>query len=234
MLIVLLNLALVLLGIQTGSLLAKIKFPFEPGAFYAVMLAFIFVLFVYPQRNVFWSLQPKNKLYRVQKSSDFLLAFFSFLMISFLSWKTYVTPESALSFPSVNPISASSGEKPTANEILQSQQYRSGKDLSRSEKKILKHEFIKQVKGYVIEKAKGHDQVALKIFLVILTLAAAVGIGCLVGALACSLACSGMDGLALLVALFGLAGIIFGSIKLMRAIFRINKKPPEVVSKQNL
>src|SRR5207344_2565523 len=122
-------------------------------------------------RNGFWSVQPKNKLYRAKKFSDFILAFFSFLMISFLSWKTCVTPESALSFPSVNPISASNGGKPAANEILLSPQHRSGKDLSRSEKKILKHEFIKQVKGYVIEKAKGHDEVALKIFLVICTLA---------------------------------------------------------------
>ena len=65
-LLVLLNLALVLLGIQTGTLLAKIKFAFEPGAFYAVMLVFIFVLFVYPQRNGFWS-APKEQTVSCQK-----------------------------------------------------------------------------------------------------------------------------------------------------------------------
>ena len=229
-LLVLLNLALVLLGIQTGSLLSKINFQFGSGAFYGVMLVFIFVLFAYPHRDGFRSLQSKNKVYRVQKSADFILAFFSFLMISFLSWNAYVTPESGLSLPFVNPISASNVAKPTAEEILQSLQHRSGKDLSRSEKKVLKHEFIKQVKGYVLEKAKGNDKIALKIFLVICTLVAALGIGYLVAGLACSLSCSGMDGLAVLVALFGLAGIIFGSIKLMRAISRIHKKQPEVVS----
>jgi hypothetical protein len=223
-LIILLNLALALLGIQTGILLVKMNFHFSPLAFYLVLLVFISALFVYPQRNRSWSLQLKRKFYRIQKACDFILAFCSFLMISFFSENSSEATGSKLSFPFLSTLSASNGAKPTADEILLSLQHRSKKDLTRSEKRTLKHEFFKQAKVYVIEKAKGNDQIALKFFLVLCTLAAAVGVGYLVGALACSLACSGMDGLAVLVALLGLGGIIFGSIKLIKAISHISGK----------
>jgi hypothetical protein len=130
--------------------------------------------------------------------------------------------ENRLSFPFFLTLSASIGTKPTAAEILLS--HRTGNDLTRSEKKILKHEFVKQVKSYVTEKAKGNDELALKIFLTILTLAAAVGVGFLIAGLACSLSCSGLGGLAVLVAVFGLGGIIFGSVKMIKAISKISGK----------
>ena len=228
--IVLLHFALILLGIETGRLLVKSNFHINPLAFWMVLLVYILAFFVYPQRGGSWSSKSRNKIYIIQKSCDFVLVFCGFLLISFLSSYLYTADAFRISLSIVNPVYSSNGAKPTAAEILQSLQYRSRKDLSRSEKKVLKHEFIKQVKVYVSEKAQGHDQIALKAFLIICTLAAAVGIGYLVAGLACALSCSGAEGLALLVAIAGLAGIIFGSVKLIRAISRIKKKQPEAVS----
>jgi hypothetical protein len=223
-LLVLLNLALALLGIQMARLLIAIHVHLSLWAFLTVLLTFISVLFLYPKRGSYWLMQSKNRIYRFQKSCDFILAFCSFLMICFFSVKISNTNKNKLFSPILNTLSASSGAKPTADEILQSLQYRSRKNLTRSEKKILKHEFFKQAKSYAIEKAQGHDMIALKIFLIICTLVAAVGVGYLVAAIACSLSCSGMDGLAILVALLGLGGIIYGSIKLIRAISHISGK----------
>jgi hypothetical protein len=229
--IVILNLALALLGVEMGRLLITMNVHPRPLAYLVVLFVFISVVFAYPQRVGTSSLQSKRRIYRVQKSCDFILAFCSFLMICFFSMNISETNETKLSFPLLNTLSASTGAKPTADEILQSLKYRSRKDLSRPEKKILKHEFFKQVKSYVTEKATGHDQIALKIFLTICTLVAALGVGYLVAAVSCSLSCSGLDGLAILVALLGLGGIIYGSIKLIQAISHISgKKQTPVVS----
>ncbi len=145
-------------------------------------------------------------------------------MISFISRSCFSKDSGRLSSTLVNQVSAARGKDSTAEEIIRSLKYRSGNELTRPEKKILKHEFFKQLKFYVKAKAKGNNLVAAKAILIIITIVAAVGLAYLLAALACTLTCSGAEGLAVLVAIVGLAGIIIGSIALIRAILRMSKK----------
>ncbi len=110
-------------------------------------------------------------------------------MISFCSENTFAPSANKLPLP-VNLLYASHGVYPKAAEVLQSLKSRSGKDLNRSEKKILKHEFFREVKVYVKAKATGDNETAVKAFLVIVTIAVAVGLTYLLAGLACSLSCS--------------------------------------------
>ena len=222
--IVLIHFALIILGILTGWLLFKINFYIGTGIFYEVLFICILTFIVYPKKGGFWRSKFKSRFYVIQKSCDFILAFGGFLMISFCSENTYAPSANKLLFLPVNLLYASHGANPKAEELLQSLKSRSGKDLSRSEKKILKHEFFREVKVYVKAKATGDNESAVKAFLVIVTIAVAVGLTYLLAGLACSLSCSGAQGLAALVMIGGLAVLIFGSIVLTKTIMKIGKK----------
>jgi hypothetical protein len=92
----------------------------------------------------------------------------------------------------------------------------------------LKHEFFIQVKHYVKAKVKGDAPTAEKAITVVLVIGAAVGLTYLLAGLACSLSCSGAEGLALLVTIIGLSAIIFGSIVLIRTITHPKHRQPAV------
>jgi hypothetical protein len=223
-LIVLIHFALIILGTLTGWLLFKINYYIGTGIFYGVLFICILTFFVYPKKGGFWHSNFKNKFYFIQKSCDIILAFGGFLMVSFCSENTLTPSANKQLFSAVNLLYASHGANPKAEELLQSLKSRSRKDLSRSEKKILKHEFFREVKVYVKAKATGDNETAVKAFLVIVTIAVAVGLTYLLAGLACSLSCSGAQGLAALVMIGGLAVLIFGSIVLTKAIMKIGKK----------
>ena len=187
LIIILIHFALAFLGILTGLLLVKTNLNISALVFYLVLLVYIFAFFLYPKRGGFCGFKYKVKIYLVQKSCDFALSFCTFWMISFCSQHYFATPKvGTLSYPFVNQVFASKGSDPTAEEILRSLKYRSRNELTRSEKKILKHEFIKQVQVYAKAKLKGDNHVAAKVFLIILTIAAAVGLAYLLAGLACS------------------------------------------------
>ena len=232
LIIILIHFALAFVGMLTGLLLVKTNLNISVLVFYLVLLVYIFAFFLYPKRGGFCGFKYKVKIYLVQKSCDFALAFCTFWMISFYSQQYFATKVGTLPYPFVNQVFASKGSDSTAEEILRSLKFRSRNELTRSEKKTLKHEFIKQVQVYAKAKIKGDNFVAAKVFLIILTIAAAVGLAYLLAGLACSLSCSGAEGLALLVAIVGLTGIIIGSIALIRAILRMPKKKRPEDAKQ--
>ncbi|HSZ35161.1 MAG TPA: hypothetical protein VK772_17730 [Puia sp.] len=222
--IVLIHFALIILGMLTGWLLFKINFYPSTAIFYEVLFICILTFFIYPKKGGFWQSKFKSRFYIIQKSCDLILAFGGFLMISFCSENTYAPSTNKILFLPVNLLYASHGANPKSEELLQSLKSRSRKDLNRSEKKILKHEFFREVKVYVKAKATGDNETAVKAFLVIVTIAVAVGLTYLLAGLACSLSCSGAQGLAALVMIGGLVVLIFGSIVLTRAIMKIGRK----------
>ena len=224
LIIVMIHLGLAFLGILAGWLLVKTNLNIFAFGFYPALLVYILAFFVYPLRAGSRQFKNKHKIYTLQKSCDFTLAFCAFCMICFISGNCFSTDSERLTSTLVNQVSASRGKDSTAEDIIRSLKYRSKNELTRPEKKILKHEFFKQLKLYAKAKVKGNNLVAAKAFLIILTLAAAVGLAYLLAGLACSLSCSGAEGLAVLVALVGLAGIIIGSVALIRAILRMSKK----------
>jgi hypothetical protein len=117
-----------------------------------------------------------------------------------------------------------------------SKNYKSIKDLNASmqdengnmlkwkeRKKLLKHQ-IREIKK-ANDPSKGE-----KVLLVILSILVALGLLYLVAALSCSIACSGSEAIALLVAIGGTAGVILLLIFVIRAIYGKRRKKKEPVS----
>ena len=146
-------------------------------------------------------------------------------MICFLSNHYFANRNSEISFL-ITPAFASTGKKPDANGILTSLSYKSKNDLSHQEKRILKKEFLKQCIRYVKAGSTGDSRVAAEAFEVMATIVAALGVLYLLAGLACSLSCSGSEGLAVLVTILGISGVVFGSVALMQTIFKTKKKNP--------
>lgn len=92
------------------------------------------------------------------------------------------------------------------------------------EKRIIRKEFNYQLLQYAKAKITGKKADADQALLIILACIAAVGLLFLVLSLACTLSCNGSDAAAVIVAVLGLAGIIWGLIAVIRAINRKKAK----------
>jgi hypothetical protein len=92
------------------------------------------------------------------------------------------------------------------------------------EKRVIKKEFNHQLIRYAKAKITGNKADAEQALLIFLACIAAVGLLYLVLALACTLSCNGSDAAAVIVAVLGLAGIIWGLIAVIRAINRKKAK----------
>jgi uncharacterized protein with PQ loop repeat len=118
---------------------------------------------------------------------------------------------------------ASSVIKPTeAQKILNSGKTKAS--LSRKEKRVLKKEFFKQLKIYVVSAARGDDSKTEKALSIMFAIILLVGLSALLGYLVCNLSCSGYETAAGLITVFGLIGIIGGFVLLLKAINRKYKK----------
>jgi hypothetical protein len=78
--------------------------------------------------------------------------------------------------------------------------------------------------------AKDDRSKAAKIFLIVLTVIIALGLLYLLAALSCTIACSGAEALAVLVAIAGTFGIVFGSIRIIQHILGKERKKKRVKS----
>lgn len=169
------------------------------GWYYLLSLITILVAATYPQRSE----RTSTGFYTKRKIHDTSLALLSFLFIT-LTGNHF----NAVNQTSVAPVHAStqltaapSIEKPV-----------------KKEKKNLK-KFIKDVRKKY--KSAGDGE---KILLISLTIILALVLIYLLGALSCSIACGGAEGLAYVVFFLGLGGIIFGTVRVIRGITRKSKK----------
>jgi len=221
--LVLLHLLLIFSGIAMGLLIyCPVAGPLFWG-FILTGLVYGVAFCNYPTVPRDSRLGSAAQTYRFQKICDFTLAISACLMIGICSSQFFSCGTATWPNTVVNQVIASKGKKPTAEQILQSMDHRSRKDLSGQEKRILKREFILQIGAYAKAKMKGDNQLAAKIALVTLTIVAAVGLAYLIAGLSCSLSCSGAQGLAVVVLLLGTIGVVFGTILLVRAILRMSK-----------
>lgn len=229
--IIIVFIKMMLLGaaIFNGKLFYEQGITLSPIIAVFAILLLITAAFIYSEKKSF--IHAKRKLYTRRKSCDFTLAFATYILVSVLSNNEQVFIDSAsshrvmaASFAKVNP--------PTAEEILASLKYRSKSSLTKEEKRILKKEFFRQVKIYAKSKVNG-DKSGVKALLIILTIMGAIGLTLVLSALACSLSCSGSDGLAILLGVVGLTGIIWGTIVIIKRIkIHYNKKNSEAANKQ--
>ncbi len=212
-LIIVLKILLIILAVYTGNEFYKTGISLSPWliVFSAFMLAAGAAF--YPSKGV--------KKYALRKACDYTIALASFIAITCMAGN---------GFSNWSPLSATNASipgkriTPTAQEILNSLQYRDKESLSRREKRVLKKEFFKELKVYAEAKASGDKKTADGAIGIILSILAAVGLLFLLGGLVCSLSCGGSDVAAVIVGILGLAGIIIGLIYVIRAINRSVKK----------
>lgn len=190
----------------------------------AIIIFVISVLCYPPKRTT-----NKNfySSFTFRKTCDFALGAATFVMLICLVRQT---PVQGTFYP-FNTAYAASGtlikqhSNPAAEEILQS--LKNGRDkntLTRKEKKILKQEFKKQVKTWVVASVTGDKEEKGNAGLIILAIIGALGLLYLLAALVCSLSCNGADGAAIAVGIIGTAAIVWGLIALIRRIKRGPKK----------
>jgi hypothetical protein len=220
--IVMIKLSLTLMAVFTGKTFLDAGIQLSPVIAISATVTFIAACLFYPRKaNVYFS---KKQLYLARKSCDFTLTFTTFILISVLvnNGRYFIRETSS-------PVAASISTKtPSAEEILASLKYRDKSSLTHQEKRILKKEFEKQLKTYVKAKLAGDKDGAAKAILITLTIIGAIGLSLLLAGLACSLSCGGSDGLAILLVIVGLTGIIWGMVVVIKRISRgRHKKEPE-------
>lgn len=215
LLIVFIKLLLAAMAYYAGMALYKNEIILPSGAIYFfTFLVLLLVIAVYPDRKK--TALSKNLVYIKQKTCDFILPLLSFLIIV-----TMVnTGNTVSSYPGAYSITIM--KNPTAQEILASGKTK--ESLTRTEKKILKKEFFKQLKIYAAAKITGDKETSGKAWKIALAIIVMVGLIYLLAALACSLSCSGSDAAAIIVGTLGLTGIIFGFVLLMKRIHQGSKK----------
>lgn len=216
--LVIIKLLLAVIAFYIGSTLLDLQIQIPFIVFVAATMVLLSAAFLYPSRHKGFS---KKHFYIRQKSSDFIIAACSFVMIGTLVNNNLPAPGTMALASNVSAIT------PTAEEILASLQYRDKSTLTKKEKRILKQEFKKQLGVYAVAKVKGDKSGAGKAGLIILTIIAALGLLYLVAALACSLSCNGSDFAALVVVLLGFGAVVWGTIVLIKRISRGPQKKKE-------
>ncbi len=158
----------------------------------------------------------KRKLY------DFTVAacgfFIMFSLVAQLDKPFYATVQATV------PADPSPYKYAAAKNLIE--QFQKGEKIkfNGKEKRIIRKEFNYQLLQYGKAKIMGEKADAEQVALIILACIAAVGLLYLVMALACTLSCNGSDAAAVIVAILGLAGIIWGLIAVIRAINRKKTK----------
>jgi hypothetical protein len=225
--IILSHILLIFLGWYTGKGLVNLGVLMPAYWLYIFLLIFLIAAITYPSKKnkVFIN---KMKFYRQCKTRDFLLGATTFCMIVSLTNEkenTFYVSQPAFAIPAASALIKK--EKPTATEILASLKYRDKSTLSHTEKRILKQEFKKQLKNYVVAKIKGNKKEGDQSGLIILAIIGAIGLLSLVAAISCNLSCNGSEGAALALGILGTAGIIWGLLAVIKAIKRGRREKKE-------
>ena len=196
LLIVILYFFINIIALITGSLLWAIDIELQEG--FLLMLAFITVslYLMYPAKASYY----KRKLFHG------LMAVCTFLLITFFGNQLHNSNPS-LSF--LNSTQAVTFHNTGGNEHVN---YR---DKHIKEKRFQK----RQAKTFLQKLAAKKDRSnAAKILLITLTIIVALGLLYLLAALSCTIACNGVEALAILVAIAGTFGIVFGVIRIIQVI----------------
>lgn len=200
-----------------------------PGILLLVITGiYFFAVYFYPSREQ-KEIIGKKLFYSRQKFCDFLLAATAWGMIICIANNENVRT-GVFTNLNASEIVTPVKKDPTAEEILNSLEYRDKKSLTRTEKRILKKEFNVQLKKYVKAKLSGDKEGSGNAGIIILSIIAALGLVYLVAALSCTLSCNGNDAAAVIVLLLGIAGIVIGLILIFRGLKRKSKRQQEVKS----
>ncbi len=218
MLIVVLKTTLYFLAAYAGLYLWNNGIIIPADLLYSIALCvFLSALAIYPNRAKRYF---KSKFYYArQKTGDFLLPLCSFLVIAC----AVNNAGNSSYFPKT--FASSIVSDPTAAQILASGKTKA--ELSKKEKRILTHEFKKQLKNYAFAKMKNDQERANDSWKIVLAVIALLGLTFLLAALACNLSCNGSDGAAVIVGVLGLAGLIWAFVAFVNHVKRQRKQKAE-------
>lgn len=178
---------------------------------YVLMLTFFIACFLYPK-------QRTSTTYIKRKMCDAVIISCSFFMVICLVMQLNRPSHLLQTTQAAVPADPSLYKSPEAQKLLE--QFTSGqkKEFTAREKRIIRREFKYQLGQYAKAKLTGDKATGDKVGLIILACILAVGLMFLLLGLACSISCGGADGLAVVVAVLGTAGIIWGLIAVIHAI----------------
>ncbi|MGZ5286906.1 MAG: hypothetical protein ACXWB9_06970 [Flavisolibacter sp.] len=197
-----------LTGWALGMMLLENGFQLNVLGIYLLCIAAFFIMAFYPRTR---ERHRYQNFYVSRKIGDGLLALTTFLLIT---WTGNVSGNNRVA---TAPLHAS--EQSIKKNV-------SIEKPSTKEKKTFK-KFLKDLRKKYKDASKGG-----KVGLIVLTIVVALILIYLLAALSCSIACGGAEALAWIVAIFGLGGIIFGTVKVIQRITRGPKKvtTPEMPS----
>lgn len=206
--------------------LNRLDYHLPKNGLYITIGIALLICLIYPSRSGFRFVFPFFHSYQFRKACDFLLLILSFMTFVFLhSDENILSLNQSLRASSIVNDSVQYQYKRTSV-ILESLSHRDKNSLTRAEKKVLVKEFRFQSKKYAKSKFKPeneNDDAALKIILIILL---AIGLVFLLSILACSIACAGLEALAVILAIVGLAGIFWLAAVLIRDVNKKKKVKP--------
>ena len=195
-----------------GAALLDLNIHIPYATLFITMAVVAVVVLTYPSR---WSATlSKKQFYIRQKTSDYIIAASSFIMVATLVNNNMPLPGATVSLAS----NVTAITTPTAQEIIASLKYRDKSTLTGKEKRILMGEFKRQLKLYAVAKLKGDKDAAGQTLGIIGVILAAVGLFYVVAALACTLSCGGSDAAAVIVLVLGTALVIWGAVVAIRRI----------------
>ncbi len=194
-----------LCGWALGWMIAEAGIYLNLAGIYLLCIAAFFIMAFYPRRR---ERERYRNFYQARKLGDLLLAFVSFLLIT---WSSNVS-ESKRTHAPLHATVQLTAEKSTSSPTV------SIEKPSKKEKKTFK-KFLKDLRKKYKEASNGG-----KVGLIILTIVVALVLIYLLAALSCSIACGGAEVAAWVIAIFGLGGIVFGTVKVIQRITRGPKK----------
>ncbi|HAD12464.1 MAG TPA: hypothetical protein DCF33_08495 [Saprospirales bacterium] len=206
------HLLLFLLAFCAGFLLWLNDFEYSPIALDVFTTLFLLGVIFYPikrAKHLLW-----KHSYERQKTFDFVIVLTGFLSLTSLtSIKMEQASMSASTAYALKTASLMPEEK--SSQRTSFREKISWRHLVKNAKMLKKE--LKQARK--LSKTEG-DQVGLKILLTVLTFILAIGLAGVIAYLSCWLACDGMEGAATLVAIGGVALIVFLTIISIRAIWQ--------------
>ena len=213
--VVLLHFLLVAAAIYTGTGFRRIGISINPVWNGLAIVLFIFAALCYPKKSS--NIPAWISRYFYQKTCDFTLTFVGLFMICFL-WNH---PSGEMSKSNLLLGAYPTSQRPQSSQIEKPNH--AGKSLhsfgfSRKDRKGLLKELRSELKTFFKAKSNSTGRTAL----LILTVIAAVALALLVAALSCNLSCSGNEGAAVFLLIFGLAAVILLTILVIR---KINRTP---------
>lgn len=207
---------LIYLGYFLGVQLLKIDIALSPLWLYFLIAIFFAAGATYPSKR--WGSYAKRKTY------DLIVACCSFLMVLCVSNQLNAPVGISGTVQATTVINPSPYKYAEAKKLLE--QFKNGEKtkFTSKEKRIIRKEFNYQLLQYAKAKVTGDKSNAETALLILLACIAAAGLFVLLAALACNISCNGSEAAALILFIFGTAAIIWGTVKVIRAIERRRSK----------